>query len=378
MPNEPKIEILSKGSRSALFFLLLAVFLVALPVMIFYTTGYRLNLDNSDNRIVTTGGMYITSNTLEVDVYVNEEKIDKPRLFRSAYYIQNIEAGMKRIVVQRPDLSTWVKELPVDSRIVIEASAFNMPLLPNVRPITEFVTSDEVPVFFGTTTAANLFSKSTSTVTYLSTTTVATSTFEINEEYIFVNSLFGTSTRSSVFDQLMDEVDRFRFATTTERAATTTEEIVERGDIRLVDRKGEIYAVWQNGVNNIPYYFCVQQNNYASTSERFGTHVAEAIFGDNVATSTTLVDNERTCRSEIKLNHLAQDVFFYDFFPDSTDLILLQLEDGLYVTEIDDRAWQNTQMLYPGNDFKVVVENGVIYLNENNLFFEVFTEVEPE
>ena len=363
-----------------MFFLLVAVFLVSLPAMIFYTTGYRLNFDNADNRIMTTGGMYITTNTLEVDVYVNEEKIEKPRLFRSAYYIQNIEAGMKRVVVQRPDLNTWVKELPVDSRIVIEASAFNMPVLPHVRPITEFVTAEDFPVFLATTSPAILFDKSTSTVPYLATTTVATSTFAINEEYIFVNSLFGTTSTStgSVFNRFLDEVERFRFATTSDPVATTTEEIIERGDMRLIDREGEVYAIWQNGISNIPYYFCVQQDNFASTSERFGEHVAEAIFGVTASTSTILTDDERTCRTEIKLNHLAQDVFFYDFFPDSQDLILLQLEDGLYVTEIDDRAWQNTQMLYPGNNFIVVVENGAIYIKENDVYFEIITEIELE
>jgi hypothetical protein len=349
--------------------------------MIFYTTGYRLSLDNPDATFVTTGGMYITTDTVDVEVYVDEDKIEKPRLFRSAYYIQNIEAGIHRIVVQRSGLHTWVKELPVDPRIVIEASAFNMPVEPQIRPITEFTASDNLPLFIMASSAVDVFSKATSTVPYLATTTIASTSLAVNEEFIFVDSLFGTSTVSgrSVFDRLRDDVDdRFRFSTTTERKATSTDVVIEKGDVRLIDRAGEVYAVWQNGLDNIPYYYCVGENNFASTSERFGEHVAESIFGEDVATSTVVFESDRVCRTEIKLNRLGQDVFFYNFFPNSTNLVLLLLESGLYVTEVDDRAWQNTQLLYPGNDFSVVVENDIIYVKEDDNYFEIITEIETD
>jgi hypothetical protein len=379
MPNEPQIEILSYKRRKRLFQLLVLIFLIALPTMIFYTTGYRLNFDNEDSTFVTTGGMYITTDTLDVEVYVDEDKIEKPRLFRSAYYIQSIESGIHRVVVQRPGLNTWVKELPVDPRIVVEASAFNMPVEPVIRPVTKFTTTDNQPVFLMASTAVEVFSKATSTIPYLASTTIASSSLAINEEYIFVDSLFGTSSTDtrSAFGRFLDEVDRFRFATTTEIKSTTTEEIViQRGDVRLVDRKSDVYAVWQNGIDNIPYYYCVGEKNFASTSERFGRHVAESIFGENVASTSVVFESDRVCRLEIKLNRLAQKVFFYDFFPNSSDLVVLLLEDGLYVTEIDDRAWQNTQLLYPGDDFEVIVENDIIYIKEDENYFEIVTEIE--
>jgi len=381
MPKEPQIEILSYKRRQRLFQFLVLVFLIALPAMIFYTTGYRLNFENSDSTFITTGGMYVTTDTLEVDVYVDEKQVEKPRLFRSAYYIQNIEAGMHRIVVQKSDLHTWVKELPVDPRIVIEASAFNMPVKPNIRPITEFTTADNQPVFMMASSAVNVFAKATSTVTFIATTTVASSSLKTNEEYIFVDSLFGTSSlsRRSAISRLLDEVDRFRFATTTDTQSTTTKEvIVKKGDVRLVYKNNDVYAVWQNGLNNIPYYYCVGESDFISTSERFGEHVAEAIFGQDASINTVLFESDRVCRLEVKLNRLGQDVYYYDFFPNSSDLVLLLLSDGLYVTEIDDRAWQNTQLLYPGDNFEVVVENDIIYIKEDDSYFEIITEIETE
>lgn len=381
MPSEPQIEILSMKRRNRLFFLLVFVFLLALPVMIFYTTGYRLSFENEETSIVTTGGMYITTDNLEVDVYVDQKQIEKPRLFRSAYYIQNIEAGKHRVVVQRPDLQTWVKDLPVDPYIVIEAAAFNMPVMPNIRPVTEFNTTDGLPVFRQVSSTTILFPSATTTIPVYATTSNATSTYSVNEEFIFVKSLFSSTSSSSrsVFEKFLNEVDRFRFATTSSSdVPTTTDELVESGNIRLVEREGEIFAVWKDDVNTIPYYFCVSNYKASSTASRYGQHVADAIIKQSLSTSSPLLlDGDRVCRSEIKLNHLRQDVYFYDFFPNDSDLILLQLENGLYVTEIDDRAWQNTQLLYGGDDFRVVIENNIIYVFEDGKYFEIITEIEP-
>lgn len=384
MPSEPQIESLSHKRRKQFFWLLVLVFLVALPSLIFYTTGYRLNFENEETSIVTTGGMYITTDNLEVDVYLDDEQVERPRLFRSAYYIQNIATGQHRVVVQRPDLYTWVKELPVDPYIVTEASAFNMPVIPHVRPISKYTTATGTPVYLGVATTTTLFSGVTTTIPVLITPSKSTRAYDLNEEYIFVESLFSTTSTStrSVFERILDGVERFRFATTsTELAAepaTTTESIIERGGIRLIDREGELYAVWQDTVSSIPYYFCISEARSSTTALRYGEHVALEIERMKVSTTTPIIlDGNRLCRPEVRLDRQRMDVYFYDFFPSSSDLVLLQLENGLYVTEIDDRAWQNSQLIYPGTDFQVVVENNVIYVHDDNRYFEIITEIEP-
>lgn len=106
MQLEPEIKSLSYKKRKSFFSVLVVVFLVSLPAFIFYTSGYRISFENEETSIVTTGGIYITADNLNVDVYLDEERVEKPRLFRSAYYIQNIENGLHRIVVQGPDLQT--------------------------------------------------------------------------------------------------------------------------------------------------------------------------------------------------------------------------------------------------------------------------------
>jgi len=386
MPQEPQITGMSSRRRTVFFWGLVLVFLFALPTMIFYTTGYRLTFEgDAQTMVVTTGGVYISTQSTDVDVYLDEEQIERPRLFRNAYYIQNIDEGVRRVVVQGSGIQTWVKELAVESRIVTEAAAFNLPTVPRLRPVTEFQTVTGAAVYFSSSTPATLFSDATSTSEFIVSPTSSTVGYVENPEYEFVTSLFGTSTATttSIFADFIRDMDRFRFMAPGEEVATTsttTPTIIEQNEIRLVNRELELYAVWQGQSQDIPYYFCVASSTLASTSAQYGQHVADAVFaqlGTTTATSTLVLVDDRTCRTEIKLDRLRQDVYLFDFFPGSSDLVLLQLESGLYVTEIDDRAWQNSQLLYPGSDFRTIIENGLIYVELHDQYFEVITQIEP-
>jgi hypothetical protein len=379
MTSEPQIKSLSKKYRTWLFVSLFLVFIITLPAMIFYTTGYRLNFSEEESRVVTTGGISITADS-EFDVYIDDKREDGRRFFGQNYYIQDIEAGIHRIVVQGEGVQTWVKDLPVDSHRVVGAASFNMPELPQLRPITELVTEDGLAVFLSTSTVESLFQEATSTEPYVASSTLLEEDLNENEEFVFIDSLFGTSTDVArmAFGKELIAVERFGFATSSPQQPTTTVSVVEEGNVRLIERENELIATWTSNIDDIPFYYCIERGTASSTRQRYGDHVAEAVFGEARATSTIFFEEERICRTEIKLNDLRQTILAYHFYPDSSDLVLLLLEDGLYVTEIDDRAWQNTQLLYPGSDFSVVVENDQIYLKEGDLYFELITEIELE
>jgi hypothetical protein len=378
MPNEPEIKSLSYAKRQRFFLLLVVVFLILLPTMIFYTTGYRISFDDTENRIVTTGGVYVTTDNLEVEVYLDDEQIRRPRLFRSAYYIQDIESGIHRVVVQQDGLNTWVKELPVDPYIVTEAAAFNMPLVTQLRPVSQYFDATGAAVLPSTASTSQLFVNSTSTIPIVFATSTATSTLIQNPEYSYATELFSTTSTStlSFVDRFIAGAERFGFATTS--TATSTVEYPQKGDISLLERENELYARYTGELNNIPYYFCLAGSASSTIAERYGEHVAEQVVDQRVSTTTPLYeDGNRICRSEIKIDRKRQDILYYDFLPGSSDLVLLQLEDGIYVSEIDDRAWQNTQVLYDSSDVTILVENEVIYIKQGELYAELLTEI-PE
>lgn len=382
MDTEPQVKVLPYKRRKSLFNLLLLIFLITFPVFVFYTSGYRLSFENEETTIVTTGGIYVTTDDLEVDVYLDEEKVDRPRLFRSAYYIQTVENGLHRVVVQQPGLHTWVKVLPVDSYIVTEAAAFNMPVLPVIRPITEFLNqAGQGVVVVKGSTSTPLSAKATTTGNFVVVNKVAQASLRVNSEYTYVDALFASSsaTTTSLFTLIEDEIDKFTSTTTASTTKKVEEEYIEQGNMRLVKRSGELFAWWAGSGASTPHYFCTSQQATSTVALRLGKHVAEQMDQQRLSTTTPLhVEGSRICRTTIRLDRKWQDLSYYEFFPRSSDLVVMQLQDGLYVTEIDDRGWQNTQMVYPGDSFEVFVTDTNIYIKEDGNYFELVTRIEQQ
>ena len=381
MPLEPEIQSLSYKKRQSFFLVLVAIFICSLPIFIFYTSGYRLSFENQETSIVTTGGLYITADNLGVEVYLDENKVDKPRLFRSAYYIQNIENGLHRVIVQGAGLQTWVKVLPVDSYIVTEAAAFNMPLLPHIRPIPNFVTVSGQGIYVSQGTTSDLFPKATTTGNFAIVKKATPASLLENSEFVYVEELFGTSTATStsIINRLEEEIERFRFSSSTNASTSILIEptYIEQNNIRIIERGDDIFARWIGSGASTPNYFCTPDQATSTTAFRFGAHIVTQIEEQRFSTTTPLhIERGRICRSEIRIDRKWQSIKYYEFFPRSRDLVIMQLEDGLYVTEIDDRAWQNTQMVYPGDSFETYVTDTNIYIKEDGRYFELLTQIE--
>ncbi len=383
MPTEPQIQMLSYKNRSRFFKLLLLAFIILLPVFIFYTSGYRLAFEDDGATLVTTGGLYVSTNEQELAVFIDEQQVERPRLFRSAYYIQNIDTGQHRVVVQGDGVHTWVKELPVDAYIVTEAAAFNMPLEPQIRFITRYSTPDGASVLQASV-GENPLRKATTTAPYIVATTSSETGWVLSGEYSFVDSLFNNTAASSTtgfFAGFGTTIERGELTdiTTDELGATSTSlyPYVQKGDMRLVEKGDELLASWYGREEVVPYYFCVTGTASSTITERYGDHVAEQIKNtEEMLVDPVLINNNRFCREEIRIDRKQQEIQQYAFLPGSTDLVVLRLEDGVYVTEIDDRAWQNTQLVYPGTDFMMRVTEDAIYIEEDGIYFELITELD--
>ena len=68
-------------------------------------------------------------------------------------------------------------------------------------------------------------------------------------------------------------------------------------------------------------------------------------------------------------------MFFFAFFPGRSDLILLQYQDGLYASEVDGFGGRNRQLLYPGENLKVLINDGLIYVKDKDLLVEVMAAI---
>jgi hypothetical protein len=379
----PQVEVqpLSQAKRRFVFWLSLTLFVVAVPICVFYATGYRFDFSDKFDSVKRVGGLYVRNDVANTEMFVNDKPVADMRVFQNAAYIQNLDAGMHRVHVQGSGLQTWVKELPVYAHLVTEVTTFNMPSVPQVRLITPWLFSQSLTgVVFDDATSTLSDTHVTNTLGFSSTT--ATTTFVANSEYTYVRSLFASSTEEKELLVLQKKTattkkPTFNVATSSAVQVTATTTKTSR-DSRLFEQGGEVFVRFSGSENNIPYYFCLQYQGEEKTAEGYGQHVYDSLrtqFGSS--TDLTQKVGERLCRNSIRIDRINQKVSWFDFYPDSTDLVLMLLEDGLYVVEVDDRGWQNTQKLYGGMGLEVITDGGRIFVKDEKLMLEVFTEVIP-
>ncbi|MEZ4104256.1 MAG: hypothetical protein R3B60_03135 [Candidatus Paceibacterota bacterium] len=380
--EEPTIKPLSYTHRNFIFISAVVLFVLSLPVFIFYAIGYRYTVVSDEPIITATGGLYL-ANEYDGAIYIDETEVTgKTRLFSKSYYIQGIEPGLHRVHVQSPELHTWVKELMVISQVVIEAEAFNLPLTPQLRPVTEFETTDGEAVYFKNKPA--ILTSASSSLPYIISTSTATSTYEVNPEYVLLKDLFFEKASTTA---LLNKIEasknqsKFNFATdglVIDYSSSTATSTIKHDDLQLYKKNEDVFVAILPETKRPPYYFCETKLSdvaksrmsfigFSKNQEEIESYDATNILSDS--------EQERSCRNEIMIDRMGKRVIDFNFLPTGSNLVLLQLEDGIYVTEIDDRSWQNSQLLYLGTDLEMIIYGGAIFVNDNGQYFEVFTEL---
>ncbi len=386
--NDPQTEYLSpltRKHRSAFFYLLFLVFVLVVPVIVFYASGYRYTIGAEESRVQMTGGMYIGTLDDESVIEINGSPVQHTRFFRRATYVQGLSSGMYEVAVYGDGLQTWSKVLPVYPQMVTEFNTFTLPATPQVRVITPLRTSSGEMVFHGYDTSTSTpFAFASSTVPFVHSTSSVPLPYQANIEYQFLSELFLQERlirpesphkieKEPAFRFLSQVVEEEDLAGTSMDIATST---VRQGNVRLEWQNEEVVAVFDGPFRTIPHYYCLPKASASTTAAHYGTHVADAVTIATTTTTTTLRQrgtwHSQVCRDEIRIDRMGQDVEYFNFVPGVTDLVLLHLEDGLYVTEIDDRSWQNHQVLYPHGDIFVMVHNGQILIQDGDYFAELF------
>lgn len=388
----PYIRPMSRLKRRLVLLALVLFFLSSIPVLYMYATGYRIDFTGNTN-FVSTGGIFVSAEIPNVEIYIDNTLVRETRRFRKAFYAQNIDAGTHQVHVQKAGYHTWVKELPVYPRLVTEVQAFNLPLVPRARVITRFETATGTPTVLGKTV---LLASSTGAV--YATTSVSTARLIEGAEYKGMLQLFGleekaTTTKpvsarvAGVVEATAAELLRAGPASTTEEVATTTKE--SRG-IRLFENDGDVFADWIGSRENMPYYYCAEafpsRTEDAASALTSTSSALEALVirGSEKKASVPAEDpqvqqvsEDVACVPEIRIDRKWQHVSYFDFFPGTTDIVILGLEDGIYAVEIDNRSWQNVQPIVLGTDLSFRVTNGRVVVYDGTTFYEMVLEL-PE
>lgn len=379
MEDHIHVKPLPYKTRQRTFGLLFLVFAASLPFLYLYATGYRFDFEKPTN-LVSTGGIYVAAERAGANIYIDNKLVRETRTFRKAFYAQSLDAGTHRVNVQKDGYHTWVKELPVSKHLVTEAEAFNLPLVPNVRVISRYVSAT------GTMIVSAPLMHASSTNEVLATTTArvikGVPTFALNDEFKSLATNFGTTSTST-----KDETPAQHIADLLQKTATTssveadvaTSTIFSNG-VKLYESSNEVFATWVGSFEEMPYYYCAPDFEPYSTSTPTTTQTIElqrdetdVVPEEGLATMHPVqtLPKDLVCDPTIRIDRKWQEVTDFDFYPGTTDFVIVVLQDGVYVVEVDDRSWQNVQPLFMGNNLKLYIENGNIYVYDGELIYQV-------
>jgi hypothetical protein len=114
-------------TRRIIYISLIVFFLVATPLVLFYSLGYGFDWQNK--KLVLTGGFYLKSNPGGAKIYINNKEDNKtPRL------ISRLLPRSYNIKILKDGFHPWEKQLAIESRIVIEArNIFLVPEKPAIN-----------------------------------------------------------------------------------------------------------------------------------------------------------------------------------------------------------------------------------------------------
>ncbi len=383
MDDQINVEPLPYKTRQKTFGLLLIVFVVSLPFLYLYATGYRFDFARPTN-FVSTGGMYVAVDRTGAEIYIDDELVRETRAFRRAFYAQNLDAGTHRVHVQKEGYHTWVKELPVSKRLVTEAEAFNLPVIPQVRVIAKWQSATGSMIVRGPL----LYASSTNEV--VATTTNATTTFVANTEYSTLIERFATTSTSSeketTAQQIKDLLLREATSTpTTDEESTTT---IVNGGVKLYQSGDDLFVTWIGTFEQMPYYYCAPDfppySPATTTQEDLTATLIQTVDTEEIPPEEVpelmhpvqTIPKDIVCDPTIQVDRQGQEVRDFDFLPGSTDFVLVVLTDGIYVVEVDDRGWQNVQPLFMGENLHMYIENGNIFVYDGILIYQIILQTE--
>jgi hypothetical protein len=332
------MEPLSRKRRIISLVVFLLIFILCVPLLFAYSSGYRFNF--SDFRIVETGGIYIYSDLRDTRVFMNDEFHKNSGTILRNTLIQRLPAvAVYSLRVDKDNDYPYYKDLYVSPNIVTEVSTMMVPM--------------DIPF-----TAIPQTMKVVSTTTSVLATTTQQFITVANLEYEQTAMLFASGTDANE----ADAVTTIEIPTPFNKNASTTtlvlnekvvllpeyildlhipdiqnkQQLKENGKLVSWLENGDIHVVWAGEHEDTPYYFC----------------------------------DVRGCRDSIIVS-TDTAISYYDYYPGRDDVFVISTANDIFAIEIDDRSRNNLQPLFTGDNeptFRVVGSN--LYIQDGVKMFK--------
>lgn len=303
---------LSRKKRLIYFIGLTITFILVLPVVILYATGYRLgNISWFDVR--RTGGIFIRAEVSGVEVQVDGVIEKKTSFFQRNFLIQDLEPGTHTLSLRVDGYHEWVKKVDVFVEKVTEINPYLVPKKTTLKPLSQYILRDGSVV---TATSTSELKKITDKI--------------LNPDHVVVSTLFASSSSAVIATSSRDLFVSANFDFADKKGLILNNKLV------LWREGNDLDVEWLGNENGIPYYFCSNEVCVLKKEIPVGSQITH-----------------------------------FDFYPGRNNYVLVALSDGIYVYEIDDRwSAQNKAMLIPGKnlDFRIS-DAGVLYMKDGDAIY---------
>ncbi len=344
---------LSRRTRTKLFMLSVVVFIVGVPLLIGYGTGYRFDTWST---LAKTGGIFIHSDVGNTHVYLDGVLVERSGALLKNTLIQNLASYEQyEVLVLRDGYHDWRKVLPVSAHVVTEAHTLMLPKdIPwerleqvatgssrnatnSIEITTERAMAEEVGT---TTTQEDVVLLDVATYTDLTERFAERERGEFSEVVgaTATNTPDGAAGTTTLYGYVFPEDVRDALAA---HGTTTAQSMFrERSGMVFWLEAGNVHALWVNPEETRPFYLCTPR----MTEDEHG-----GVVGGVVCEDVLVLDWE-------------DDILRYNTYPGRDDVLVVQVLSGLYAVELDNRSERNIQPIYEGAiaDFRVIEEDIVV------------------
>ncbi|MBP6858683.1 MAG: hypothetical protein KBC33_02540 [Candidatus Pacebacteria bacterium] len=154
---------MSRRSRFALALAAFFAFLVMVPALILYASGYRFSSVQGESGLVPMGALSVAVPDRPATLFVDGQAVAEPGLFADSFFLRNIHPGVHTLDVVASGTMPWHREVYVMPTKVAYAFPFILPTEPKIQQLTNASSSYAVVVkTFASSSPVNLATSSDS------------------------------------------------------------------------------------------------------------------------------------------------------------------------------------------------------------------------
>jgi len=117
---------MTKTSRTILFYILCAIFMILTPIVLFYSQGYRFDFENQ--KIVETGAILIRPYPKDVKASVDNQDEKKVSAFSKTIFFPNITPTEHIVTIKKKGYFTYEKIVEIEEKLITEINAILFPI----------------------------------------------------------------------------------------------------------------------------------------------------------------------------------------------------------------------------------------------------------